>query len=409
MRRAIILVLDSLGVGASADAGNYGDIGADTLGHIAAACAANQANRTGLRQGALRIPNLLRWGLGAAAAGSRGSPLEVPNLPPHNKIQGAWGHACEISRGKDTPSGHWEICGVPVTFDWGRFPVRDNCFPTSLLKNIMQQGGIDGTLANCHASGTEVIRDYGLEHLHSGWPICYTSGDSVFQIAAHEDVFGLQRLYDLCKLVKQLIEPFHIARVIARPFIGNRPDNFQRTANRRDLTTPPIAPTLLDHVQQAGGRVISVGKIADIFAHQGISHTVKAGHNMALVDLLLQQMQQEDSGLIFVNLVDFDSLFGHRRDVAGYAYALEQLDARLLEIESRLKADDLVLLTADHGCDPTWFGSDHTREHVPVVFFGPSVKSGNLGERASFADMGQTIACHLGLDPLLHGTVCEIF
>jgi phosphopentomutase len=254
-----------------------------------------------------------------------------------------------------------------------------------------------------------VIRDYGLEHLRSGWPICYTSGDSVFQIAAHEDVFGLQRLYDLCKLVKQLIEPFHIARVIARPFIGNRPDNFQRTANRRDLTTPPIAPTLLDHVQQAGGRVISVGKIADIFAHQGISHTVKAGHNMALVDLLLQQMQQEDSGLIFVNLVDFDSLFGHRRDVAGYAHALEQLDARLLEIESRLKADDLVLLTADHGCDPTWFGSDHTREHVPVVFFGPSVKVGNLGERASFADMGQTIACHLGLEPLLHGTVCEIF
>jgi phosphopentomutase len=244
--------------------------------------------------------------------------------------------------------------------------------------------------------------------LETGFPICYTSADSVFQIAAHEQSFGLGRLYELCKVAKRLVDPLDITRVIARPFIGTCSDDFERTANRRDLTTPPNGLTLLDFIQTAGGQVVSVGKIADIFANQGVSYTVKGSDNMALIDQLLSQMKLAHEGLIFVNLVDFDSKFGHRRDVAGYALALEQLDKRINEIENQLNTDDLVLITADHGCDPTWPGSDHTREHVPVVFYGNKVKNNNLGERSSFADMGQTIAHHLEIDPLPYGKSCQL-
>jgi len=272
----------------------------------------------------------------------------------------------------------------------------------------MNQGQIGGTLANKHASGTQVIEEFGEEHLKSGFPICYTSADSVFQIAAHEEHFGLERLYELCRIAKKLVDPLEITRVIARPFIGNPKDGFERTANRKDLTTPPNDVTLLDHIQDANGQVVSVGKISDIFSNQGVSYTVKASNNMGLVDQLLSEMTKVKGGLIFVNLVDFDTKFGHRRDVAGYALALEQLDNRLPEIESRLDKDDLVLVTADHGCDPTWPGSDHTREHVPVVFYGKSVKSNNLGKRDTFADMGQTIAQHLQIKPLANGKACEL-
>ena len=403
MKRAIILVLDSLGLGSSADAHRYGDQGADTLGHIAEACADGNADN-GHRQGPLNIPNLLRWGLGAAANASRGKPLPVTSVAP----QGAYGYAREVSVGKDTPSGHWEICGLPVPFEWGTFPSQENCFPPSLLQSLITQGQIGGTLANKHASGTEVIKEFGVEHLETGFPICYTSADSVFQIAAHEQSFGLGRLYELCKVAKRLVDPLDITRVIARPFIGTCSDNFERTANRRDLTTPPNGLTLLDFIQDAGGQVVSVGKIADIFSNQGVSYTVKGSDNMALIDQLLSQMKLAKEGLIFVNLVDFDSKFGHRRDVAGYAFALEQLDKRINEIESLLSNDDLVLITADHGCDPTWPGSDHTREHVPVVFYGNHVKNNNLGERSSFADMGQTIANHLEIGPLPYGKSCQL-
>ena len=403
MKRAIILVLDSLGLGSSADAHRYGDNGADTLGHIAEACADGNADNS-QRQGPLNIPNLLRWGLGAAANASRGKPLPVASVTP----QGAYGYAREVSAGKDTPSGHWEICGLPVPFEWGTFPSQENCFPSSLLQNLITQGQISGTLANKHASGTEVIKEFGEQHLETGFPICYTSADSVFQIAAHEQSFGLGRLYELCKVAKRLVDPLDITRVIARPFIGTCSDDFERTSNRRDLTTPPNGLTLLDFIQAAGGQVVSVGKIADIFSNQGVSYTVKGSDNMALIDQLLSQMKLAQEGLIFVNLVDFDTKFGHRRDVAGYALALEQLDKRIIEIESLLSNDDLVLITADHGCDPTWPGSDHTREHVPVVFYGNQVKNNNLGERSSFADMGQTIANHLEIDPLPYGKSCQL-
>jgi len=403
VKRAIILVLDSLGLGSSTDAHRYGDKGADTLGHIAEACADGNADNS-QRQGPLNIPNLLRWGLGAAANASRGKPLPLASVTP----QGAYGYAREVSAGKDTPSGHWEICGLPVPFEWGTFPNQENCFPSSLLQNLITQGQIGGTLANKHFSGTEVIKEFGEEHLETGFPICYTSADSVFQIAAHEKTFGLGRLYELCKVAKRLVNPLDITRVIARPFIGTYSDDFERTANRRDLTTPPNGLTLLDFIQAAGGQVVSVGKIADIFSNQGVSYTVKGSDNMALIDQLLSQMKLAKEGLIFVNLVDFDTKFGHRRDVAGYALALEQLDKRIIEIESLLSNDDLVLITADHGCDPTWPGSDHTREHVPVVFYGNQVKNNNLGERSSFADMGQTIANHLEIDPLPYGKSCQL-
>jgi phosphopentomutase len=403
VKRAIILVLDSLGLGSSADAHRYGDNGADTLGHIAEACAEGNADNS-QRQGPLNIPNLLRWGLGAAAKASRGKPLPVTSVTP----QGAYGYAREVSAGKDTPSGHWEICGLPVPFEWGTFPSQENCFPSSLLQNLITQGQISGTLANKHASGTEVIKEFGEQHLETGFPICYTSADSVFQIAAHEQSFGLERLYELCKVAKRLVDPLDITRVIARPFIGTCSDDFERTANRRDLTTPPNGLTLLDFIQAAGGQVVSVGKIADIFSNQGVSYTVKGSDNMALIDQLLLQMKLAQEGLIFVNLVDFDTKFGHRRDVVGYALALEQLDKRIIEIESLLSNDDLVLITADHGCDPTWPGSDHTREHVPVVFYGNQVKNNNLGERSSFADMGQTIANHLEIGPLPYGKSCQL-
>ena len=403
MKRAIILVLDSLGLGSSEDAHLYGDSGSDTLGHIIEECDSGNADNSE-RSGPLLIPNLIRWGLGEAAIASRNKPLPITRVEP----QGAFGYAKEVSAGKDTPSGHWEICGLPVPFEWGTFPVIDNCFPASLLKDLMEQGQIEGTLANKHASGTQVIEEFGEEHIASGFPICYTSADSVFQIAAHEEHFGLERLYKLCRVAKKLVDPLEITRVIARPFTGNSKDGFERTANRKDLTTPPNDLTLLDHIQDANGQVVSVGKISDIFSNQGVSYTVKAKNNMGLVDQLLSEMIKLKNGLIFVNLVDFDTKFGHRRDVAGYALALEQFDKRIPEIESGLDDDDLVLITADHGCDPTWPGNDHTREHVPVIFYGKSIKNNNLGKRDSFADMGQTIASHLGIKALNNGKACNL-
>ena len=402
--RAIIIVLDSLGIGASQDADKYGDSGSDTLGHIAEYCHQGKADNE-FRRGPLQIPNLQRWGLAEAAKDSR-----EKDLPLDEKIaaEGAYGYAQEVSVGKDTPSGHWEICGLPVLFEWGLFPYEKPCFPEDLLNDIINQGELKGTLANCHASGTQVIKEFGVEHIKSGKPIFYTSADSVFQIAAHEEYFGLQRLYDLCDIARKVLDPFNIGRVIARPFIGNTPDDFQRTPNRKDLTTPPHAPTLLDVVKASGSPVISIGKISDIFAQRGISHSVKAPSNSRIVDALIKQMANVDEGLLFANLVDFDSVYGHQRDVAGYAQAIEEFDSRLPEIESILRPNDLVLITADHGCDPTWRGTDHTREYVPVLFNGPKVSKTNLGKRTSFADMGATIAAHLNTRKLDYGIACKL-
>jgi phosphopentomutase len=402
--RAIIIVLDSLGIGASQDADKYGDSGSDTLGHIAEYCHQGKADNE-FRRGPLQIPNLQRWGLAEAAKDSREKALP---LDDNIIVEGAYGYAQEVSVGKDTPSGHWEICGLPVLFEWGLFPYEKPCFPEDLLNDIINQGELKGTLANCHASGTQVIKEFGVEHIKSGKPICYTSADSVFQIAAHEEYFGLQRLYDLCDIARKVFDPFNIGRVIARPFIGNTPDDFQRTPNRKDLTTPPHAPTLLDVVKASGSPVISIGKISDIFAQRGISHSVKAPSNSRIVDALLKQMANVDEGLLFANLVDFDSVYGHQRDVAGYAQAIEEFDSRLPEIESILRPNDLVLITADHGCDPTWRGTDHTREYVPVLFNGPKISKTNLGKRTSFADMGATIAAHLNTRKLDYGVACKL-
>ncbi len=313
----------------------------------------------------------------------------------------------EQSAGKDTPSGHWEIAGLPVPFAWGYFPRTQPSFPPDLVATLIARCGLPGILGDCHASGTEIIRALGEEHIRSGKPICYTSADSVFQIAAHETHFGLERLYAVCKVAKELTEPLNIGRVIARPFVGESADSFQRTANRKDLTTPPHADTLLDRVTAAGGTVVSVGKIADIFAQRGITRAVSAKDNMAVFDATLAEAESApDGALVFANFVDFDTLYGHRRDVPGYAAALEAFDARLPEFRARLRPGDLALITADHGCDPTWTGTDHTREAVPMLWFGPGVAPRDLGRRESFADMGQTVARHLGIAPLAHGKDC---
>lgn len=400
--RAFILVMDSFGIGGAPDAQAFGDAGADTLGHIAQACAAGEANGDGRRDGVLALPNLSRLGLLEASLGATGR--YPPGMQPASAVTGAYGHACETSRGKDTPSGHWEIAGLATEFDWGSFPQTAPCFPEAQIEELIRQGDLPGILGNCHASGTTIIEQLGEQHLASGKPICYTSTDSVFQIAAHEERFGLQRLYDLAQIAKDLFAQLNIARVIARPFVGDSAANFVRTANRRDLTTPPHGDTLLDRVATHGGQVISIGKIADIFAGRGVTQRLKGADNMALFDCLLEQTHTApDASLVFVNFVDFDMLFGHRRDIAGYAGALEAFDERIPQFEAKLRRDDIALITADHGCDPTWPGHDHTREQVPALFFGPRVQSRNLGRCGSFADMGQTVAAWLGLPALASG------
>jgi phosphopentomutase len=402
MARAFLFVLDSFGIGSSPDAENYGDLGADTLGHIAEFCAAGAGDREGLRQGPLQLPNMASLGLIHAYQLANRTPPAGMELPA--KVIGAYAAASEISRGKDTPSGHWEIAGTPVMFDWGYFPVGEQAFSPELVEEICKACDLPGILGNCHASGTEVIADFGEEHMRSGKPICYTSSDSVFQIAAHERTFGLDRLVSMCETVRKILDPLNIGRVIARPFIGTARANFERTGNRRDFSVPPPEPTLLDRLIDAGGNVHAVGKVGDIFAHQGISTLTKANGNMALFDATLSVMDKAEGGdLVFTNFVDFDMLYGHRRDVPGYAAALEAFDRRLPEIARRMRADDLVILTADHGCDPTWRGTDHTRERVPVLAFGPDITPGSQGLRSTFADIGETVAAHLSIGHGKHG------
>jgi len=400
MKRAIILVLDSFGVGATSDAKTFGDVGADTLGHIAEHCAEGKADVG--RSGKLDIPNLASLGLMHAAKESTGSfPAGFQDVAP---IVGAYGHAEELSSGKDTSSGHWEMTGVPVLFDWGYFLEKENSFPEAFLKKFIAAAKIPGVLGNCSASGTEIIARLGEEHLRTGMPIVYTSADSVFQIACHEESFGLDRLLEICQIAYDLLSEYNICRVIARPFEGSNSSDFKRTGNRRDFSVPPPAPTLLDKLVGAGGEVIAVGKISDIFAAQGISRKVKANGLEALFDASVQALNDAgDNSLVFTNFVDFDSEYGHRRDVPGYAAALEYFDKRLPEFLNAMKPDDVLVITADHGCDPSWPGSDHTREHIPVLVYGQSVSAGSLGLRRSFADIGQSLASHLGLPKLEYG------
>lgn len=396
MKRAIILVLDSFGIGATDDAGKFGDEGANTLGSIARVRAAGDA-------GPLELPNLSRLGLMHAAAESAGAFPQGANESA--AVAGAYGFAAELSSGKDTPSGHWEIAGVPVLFDWGYFTAKTDTFPQQILDDLIARAELPGVLGNCHASGTTIIAELGEEHVASGKPIVYTSADSVFQIACHEESFGLQRLYDLSDIARELVDEYNIGRVIARPFVGTTSANFQRTGNRRDLTVLPPSPTVLDKLVASGGEVISVGKISDIYAHQGITRRVKATGNAALFDQTLEELRNAaDRTIVFTNFVDFDMLYGHRRDVDGYASALEYFDQRLPELLDLMSDDDLLIICADHGCDPTWPGTDHTREHIPVLAYGAAVTAGSLGKRETFADIGQSLAAYFDLELMDYGT-----
>ena len=387
MSRVFLFILDSFGIGGAPDAKKYGDEGANTFVHIA-------------ERMKLNIPNLASLGLGLAAEASAGkNPLASA------EIKGQWGFATEISRGKDTITGHWEIAGVPVPFDWGYFPNIIPTFPKSLTDELIDQAGLPGILANKHASGTEIIEELGVEHMATGKPIVYTSADSVIQIAAHEQSFELERLYEVCRIARELTYELNIGRVIARPFIGTAAANFTRTANRKDYAVLPPQPTLLDYLTKEGRSVVSIGKIGDIFAHSGTGREIKVAGHEALMRTSLEAMETlPDGGFIMTNFVDFDSNFGHRRDAIGYGKALEDYDAMLPHVFESMGEGDLLVLTADHGNDPTWKGTDHTRECVPILTFANGMKPGSFGKRETFADIGQTIASHLAIPPLGAGT-----
>jgi len=410
MKRTVILLLDSFGIGAAADAdkfigtnpdgSTFNDVGSNTLGHIAELCANGQANEG--REGPLHIPNMNKLGLGLACEKSSNDfPI---GLDKAVEPIGAYGYAKEISTAKDTSSGHWEIAGVPVLFEWGYFTDKQNSFPQSLLDELVKRADLPGYLGNCHSSGTVILEELGEEHIKTGKPIFYTSADSVFQIACHEDTFGLERLYKLCELARELVDEYNIGRVIARPFSGTDSSNFARTGNRHDYSVVPPSPTLLDEMKKSGGQVVSIGKISDIYAEQGITKATKATGLEALFDASLDELKKAgDQTIIFTNFVNFDADFGHRRNVSGYAAGLEYFDKRLPEMLELLGDDDVLVLTADHGCDPTWSGTDHTREHIPVLFYGKSITPGYIGARDTFADIGQTIANYHNLPKLAYG------
>ncbi|KZX94501.1 MULTISPECIES: phosphopentomutase [unclassified Sulfitobacter] len=394
MARAFLVVMDSVGIGGAPDAGEFfngsvPDTGANTLGHIVEACAQGRAEEG--RSGPLHVPHLNSLGLAHAMELAAGEgPAGLPRVTPH----GRWGAATETSRGKDTPSGHWELAGLPVPWDWHYFEKTEESFPPDLIDHVAEAAGTAGILGNCHAPGTAIIEALGAEHMRSGWPICYTSADSVFQIAAHEKTFGLDRLLELCEAVAPRLHSMKVGRVIARPFVGDAENGFERTPNRRDFAILPPRPVLTNWVQNAGHAVHAIGKIGDIFSMQGIDRVSK-GTDATLMDHLAAAVEEAPEGcLTFANFVEFDSIYGHRRDVSGYARALEWFDARLGKVLERLRPEDMLLLTADHGNDPTWIGTDHTRERVPVLVAG--TRAGSLGQ-IGFADVAPLVAAHLGV------------
>ena len=381
--RIILIVMDSVGIGELPDANLYGDAGSNTLGNIVR------------RMKGFELENLEDIGLGNIDPSIGLKSAERP--------KGSYGRAKEISPGKDTTTGHWEIAGVPVTFEWGFFPKEAPSFPQEFIDEFVAAAKIPGILGNCHASGTDIINKHGDEHVKTGKLICYTSADSVFQIAAHEESFGLDRLYEICKIAFELIKPYNIGRIIARPFLGAN-GKYERTEHRRDFSVSPPDETLLDKVVAAGGTTIAIGKIADIFAHRGISKHVDAHGDREIFAALFDQLKNApDRSLSFANFVDFDMKYGHRRDVAGYAKALEAFDKVLPEFIAQMQPGDIAVITADHGCDPTFKGSDHTREYIPILVFGPDIKPGSIGKRDTFADIGQSLAKYLDLAPLKFG------
>jgi phosphopentomutase len=382
MPRVFLFIMDSFGVGGAPDAAAFGDEGSNTFTHIA-------ENAT------LEIPNLVSLGLSKAASLITGRDI----FPA--EVKGLWGVAREVSKGKDTITGHWEMAGVPLAKDWGYFPNTNPAIPASLTDEIARRAKVPGFLSLTHASGTQVIEDFGEEHLRSGKPIMYTSADSVIQIAAHETHFGLERLYGVCRMARELTYDLNIGRIIARPFVGETAKTFTRTGNRKDFAVLPPAPTLLNVLTEAGRPVTSIGKIGDIFAHSGTGKEVKAAGLDVLMETTAREMQVlGDGGLLFVNFVDFDTNFGHRRDPKGYAGAVNHFDRWLGSAMALLKEGDRLIVTADHGNDPTWRGTDHTREQIPILCYGPGLGPGSIGKRQSFADIGQSIAHYLGIPKL---------
>ncbi|MEO1138696.1 MAG: phosphopentomutase [Pseudomonadota bacterium] len=384
MTRAFLVVMDSVGIGGAPDSGAFfnGDVpdtGSNTVAHIAQ-----------VRAGGLAMPNLDRLGLGAAVELASGDIAPGLRAVP----EGLWGAATEHSNGKDTPSGHWEMAGVPVPFDWHVFPNTTPAFPPDLVSAVCKAAEVKGILGNCHASGTAVLEEFGAEHLRKGWPICYTSADSVFQIAAHETHFGLQRLLDVCRNLAPRLHAMNVGRVIARPFLGSAETGFVRTTNRRDFALAPPQPTLCDWAKADDRLVHAIGKIGDIFSMRGID-SVEKGPDAALMRHLADAVRDaQDGSLTFANFVEFDSHFGHRRDVDGYAAALEWFDHQIGQCLAALKNGDLMLITADHGNDPTWVGTDHTRERVPVL--GAGLGTHAIGH-VNLVDIAASIAAHLGL------------
>jgi phosphopentomutase len=378
MRRVFLLILDSLGVGSLPDAEAFGDAGSHTLDHIVDAA------------GGLDIPRLAALGLGNVQGVQRVAPAAAP--------QGSFGRCLERSPGKDTSTGHWEMMGVVLE---RQFPVFAEGFPDEILTPFIERAGIGGVLCNQPASGTVVIEEFGPEHIRTLQPIVYTSADSVFQIACHEQHFGLERLYEICEIAREILDPYGVGRVIARPFVGE-PGSFARTYNRRDWSLDPFGETVLDRLQAAGIHTVGVGKIADIFAGRGVSESIHTAGNADGMRATIERARTLESGLVFVNLVDFDMLYGHRRDPLGYRRALEVFDRELVELERELRPHDCVLISADHGNDPTFTRTtDHTREYVPILAAGPALARGvDLMTRASFADIGATVEEALGLEPV---------
>lgn len=374
LKRVFLIVLDSVGAGALPDAANYGDAGANTLGHVIEACKPE-------------LPNMEQMGLGLI-------PGVGGRLPADGK--GAYGRAAEVSAGKDTTTGHWEIAGLRLDKP---FPTYPNGFPAEVMDAFEAAIGTK-TLGNVPASGTAILDELGEEHLRTGYPIVYTSGDSVFQIACHEDLYSPERLYEMCEIARGILQGEHaVGRVIARPFTGSGRGAFSRTPRRRDFSVEPTGRTVLNALQEKGLFTMGIGKIEDIFCMSGLSESDHAAGNPACVDALLNVMKRDFTGLVFVNLVDFDSIYGHRRDVKGYAEALTYFDQRLSEIKAEMRQDDLLILTADHGCDPVHTGTDHTREYVPLLCWHPGMDGmTDLGTRSTYADIAATIADVFGLE-----------
>jgi len=398
--KGILIVLDAVGIGGATDANDFADMGADTLGNIKKECIKGRANFS--RFGQLNIPNLASLGIYASHAVAQDYYSENQNF--FCSKNASFACASEISKGKDTPTGHWELAGLPLMWNWKYFENKLKSFSEDQIKPIINKFSLTGILGNCHSSGTEIIKKYGEEHILSLKPIFYTSKDSVVQIACHENIFGLKKLYELCEFSAKVFHPLKVGRVIARPFLGDNSGTFFRTKNRKDYTFPPPNKTLCDLVVENNRSCHAIGKIADIFSNRGISTSVSGLSDDALFYKMIDVIKKAKNGdLIFANFVEFDSLYGHRRDVAGFAAALERFDLKLVKLLEIINPNDFLIITADHGNDPTFKGTDHTREKVPVLMVGNYAQKGNNGNIV-FSDVGATMAAFLNLSGKLKGT-----